>query len=216
MVFVNGSRFIFADMANHLSVNPAFLFFLLLITGCAIHKDPYQTKLKLLQKGKLKDDTSHIYQLPFENKRSKLMVQGYFSSFSHRNRAALDFKMKRGTAICAAREGIVVRVKEDGNKGGWNKQYRQYGNVIVIQHQDGSRAGYWHLQHNGAAVNVGDTVKQGHIIGFSGKTGYTLFPHLHFLVWNSNSANWQQVATRFQTANGIKFLRPFRNYKRFD
>ena len=216
MAIVKESWFNFADMSKHLSVNPAFLFFLLLITGCAIHKDPYETKLKLLQKGKLKDDTSYIYQLPFKNNTGKLIVQGYFSRFSHRNRAALDFKMKRGTSIFAARGGVVVRIKEDGNKGGWNNKYRPYGNMIVIQHEDGSRAGYWHLQLNGAIVNTGDTVQQGQKIGLSGKTGYTLFPHLHFLVWNSSNGNWQQVATRFQTSKGTTFLRPFRRYKRTD
>ncbi len=216
MAFVKESWFNFADMSKHLSVNPAFLIFLLLITGCAIHKDPYQTKIKLLQKGKLKDDTSYIYQLPFKNKTGKLIVQGYFSSFSHRNRAALDFNMKRGTSIFAARGGVVVRVKEDGNKGGWNRKYRPVGNMIVIQHNDGSRAGYWHLQYNGASVHIGDTVQQGQEIALSGKTGYTLFPHLHFLVWNFSNGNWHQVATRFQTSKGIKFLRPFRRYKRID
>ena len=118
MVFVKESWFNFADMSKHRFINPAFFFALLLVTGCAIHKDPYQTKLKLLQKGKLKDDTSYVYQLPFKKNTDKLIVQGYFSSFSHRNRAALDFKMKRGTSIFAARGGIVIRVKEDGNKGG--------------------------------------------------------------------------------------------------
>lgn len=216
MAFVKESWFNFADMSQHLSVNPAFLLFLLLLTGCAIHKDPYETKLKLLQKGKLKDDTSYVYQLPFKNNTGQLIVQGYFSSFSHKNRAALDFKMNRGTSIAAARGGVVVRVKEDGNKGGWNRKYRPYGNMIVIQHKDGSRAGYWHLQYNGAIANIGDTVEQGQEIGLSGKTGYTLFPHLHFLVWNSRNGDWQQVATRFQTSKGIKFLRPFRKYKRTD
>lgn len=216
MVFVKESWFNFVDMSKHRFINPAFFFALLLVTGCAIHKDPYQTKLKLLQKGKLKDDTSYVYQLPFKKNTDKLIVQGYFSSFSHRNRAALDFKMKRGTSIFAARGGIVIRVKEDGNKGGWNRKYRPYGNMIVIQHADGSRAGYWHLQYNGAIANIGDTVQQGQEIGLSGKTGYTLFPHLHFLVWNSRNGNWQQVATRFQTSKGIKFLRPFRRYRRID
>jgi len=216
MAIVKERWFNFTDMSKHLFVHPAFLLFLLLITGCAIHKDPYQTKIKLLQKGKLKDDTSYIYQLPFKNNTGKLIVQGYFSSFSHKNRAALDFKMKRGTSIFAARGGVVVRVKEDGNKGGWNRKYRPDGNMIVIQHEDGSRAGYWHLQYNGAAVHIGDTVQQGQEIGLSGKTGYTIFPHLHFLVWNSSNGNWQQVATRFQTSKGINFLRPFRRYKRTD
>jgi Peptidase family M23 len=66
--------------------------------------------------------------------------------------------------------------KEGGDQGGWNKKYRPYGNNIVIQHPDGTRAGYWHLQHNGAWVSVGDTVRKGQAIGLSGKTGYAALP----------------------------------------
>jgi murein DD-endopeptidase MepM/ murein hydrolase activator NlpD len=183
------------------------------VCGCAVSNNPQRVQLRQLQKGIIKDDTSFIYHLPFEKDKKHLLVQGYFSRFSHKNRAALDFKMKRGTTVCAAREGIVVRVKKDGNKGGWNKKYRPFGNVIVIQHADGSRAGYWHLQFNSALVNVGDTVKQGQPIGLSGKTGYTLFPHLHFIACRFDSnGQWQQVGTRFQTSKGIKYLRPMRWY----
>ena len=105
---------------------------------------------------------------------------------------------------------MVVRVKEDGDRGGWNKKYRPYGNNIVIQHDDGSRAGYWHLQEDGALVNVGDSVKKGQVIALSGKTGYAAFPHLHFLVWTYNNGDWQQIATRFQTSKGIKYLKPIK------
>jgi len=154
-----------------------------------------------------------VYSLPFESDKSHLIVQGYFGVFSHKERAALDFKMKRGTHILAARDGVVTRVKEDGSKGGWNKKYRSQGNNIVIQHSDNSRSGYWHLQKDGALVKVGDTVRQGQIIGLSGKTGYAAMPHLHFIVWKSDSHGWQQVATRFQTSKGIKYLRPWKWYK---
>ncbi|MFT3844048.1 MAG: M23 family metallopeptidase [Lacibacter sp.] len=167
-----------------------------------------------LQKGKIKDDTSFVYTLPYELNTKHRLVQGYFSHFSHKNRAALDFKMKRGTVICAARGGVVVRVKQDGKTGGLNKKYRPEGNMVIIQHNDGSRAGYWHLKQNGAMVNAGDTVVQGQPIAYSGKTGYTAFPHLHFLVWRSSQSGWQQVATRFLTVKGIKYLRPFKVYKR--
>lgn len=181
--------------------------------SCAVSNNPQRSQVRKLQKGIIKEDTSFVYTLPFEKDNKHLLVQGYFSHFSHKERAALDFKMKRGTAVCAARDGVVVRVKEDGDKGGWNKKYRPFGNVIVIQHTDGSRAGYWHLQYNGAWVNVGDTVKQGQVIGLSGKTGYTLFPHLHFIVWRFNNNQWLQVATRFKTSKGIRYLRPLRKYR---
>lgn len=182
--------------------------------SCSVSKNPLRKQVKLLQRGIIKDDTSFVYQLPYEIKRSHLLVQGYFGVFSHKERAALDFKMKRGTQIVAARDGIVIRVKEDGSKGGISKKYRSQGNNIVIQHSDNSRSGYWHLQKDGALVKVGDTVKQGQVIGLSGKTGYAAIPHLHFIVWKSSAGNWQQVPTRFQTSKGIKYLRPWRWYKR--
>jgi len=180
--------------------------------SCAVSNNPLRKEIKLLQKGKLKDDTSYVYGLPYESGTSHRIIQGYFGPFSHQERAALDFKMPRGTNILAIREGVVVRVKEDGDRGGWNKKYRPYGNNIVIQHPDGTRAGYWHLQFNGALVNVGDTVQKGQVIALSGKTGYTATPHLHLLVWRSDKGNWQQIATRFQTSKGVKYLRGWKKY----
>ena len=186
-----------------------------LLTSCSVSKNPLRKQVKLLQKEIIRDDTSYVYALPFDEEKTFRVIQGYFSHFTHKERAALDFNMKRGTRITAAREGIVVRVKKNGTKGGFNKKYRPDGNNIVIQHADGSRAGYWHLQHNGALVNVGDTVKKGQVIALSGKTGYAAVPHLHFLVWRFDvKGQWQQVATRFQTSKGIKFLRSWKKYKR--
>lgn len=181
--------------------------------GCSVSKNPLRKQVKLLQKGIIKDDTSYVYALPYEEGKTFRVIQGYFSRFTHKERAALDFNMKRGTKITAAREGIVVRAKEDGTLGGLKSKFRSHGNNIVIQHADGSRAGYWHLQHNGALVNVGDTVKKGQVIALSGKTGFALSPHLHFLVWTNKNGNWQQVPTRFQTSTGIKYLRSWGKYK---
>jgi murein DD-endopeptidase MepM/ murein hydrolase activator NlpD len=187
---------------------------MLVLTGCSVSKNPLRKQIKLLQKGIIKDDTSYVYALPYEAGKSFRVIQGYFSHFTHKERAALDFNMKRGTKITAARSGVVVRVKEDGTLGGLKKKYRSHGNNIVIQHEDGSRAGYWHLQHDGALVNVGDTVKQGQVIALSGKTGYAWVPHLHFLVWTYKDGKWNQVPTRFQTTKVIKYLRVCKKYKR--
>lgn len=191
-----------------------FFLSVLIVSGCYVSKNPMRKEIKLLQKGIIKDDTSYVYALPFEEGKSYYMVQGYFSSFTHKERAALDFKMKRGSTICAARDGVVVRIKEDGDRGGLKRKLRAYGNYVIIQHADSSRAGYWHIQKDGALVNVGDSVKKGQPIALSGKTGYSAIPHLHFLVWSTdNRRQWRQVATRFKTSKGIKYLRPLRKYK---
>jgi len=207
------------NAALRLSMKPLFfnitiLFICCFFASCAVSNNPLRKEVKQLRKGIIKDDTSFVYSLPFENGDSHLLVQGYFGIFSHKERAALDFKMKRGTKIVAVRDGVVIRVKEDGSKGGWSSKYRSQGNSIVIQHSDNSRSGYWHLQKDGALVNIGDSVKQGQVIALSGKTGYAALPHLHFIVWSNDSrGRWKQVATRFQTSKGIKYLRPWKWYR---
>ena len=189
-------------------------FTLCMLAGCVPGVNVQRSELKLLQKGKIKDDSSYVYKLPYEEGKSHLLVQGYYSRYTHKNRAALDFKMKKGTKVCAARGGIVVRLKEDGNKGGSNVKYRPFGNFVIIQHEDSSRTGYWHLQMNGVLVNLGDTVKEGQVIALSGKTGYTYFPHLHFVSWRyDKKGHWTQIGNRFKSKKGIRYLRPFRFYR---
>ncbi len=183
---------------------------ILFLASCTASRDPESRRAKLLQQGRIKDDTSWLYSLPYEKGTSHLLVQGYYSSFSHKNRAALDFKMKQETKILAARKGVVVRIEERNNKGGVKTKYRKYANLVVIAHEDGTRAGYWHIYQNGVLVNIGDTVKQGQVIALSGKTGFALFPHLHFLVWSNINGNWQQVPTRFITSKGPRYLKPLR------
>lgn len=188
----------------------------LLASSCSVSNNPLRKEVKLLQKGVIKDDTSYVYDLPYKPGKKYRVIQGYFSRYTHKERAALDFNLRRGDSISAAREGIVTRVKEDGNRGGLNRKYRSHGNNLIIQHADGSRAGYWHLQHNGALVNLGDTVKKGQVIALAGKTGYAFVPHLHFLVWKFEKGQWQQIPTRFKTSKGSVYLRAWKKYRKKD
>ena len=204
---------------NFTAMKNRFLFLFISVpivfASCTVSRNPERTAIRNLEYGRVEEDTSFVYHLPYAENTSHLLVQGYLSRFSHKERAALDFKMKRGTPVYAARGGVIIRAKQDGNRGGWNKKYRPDGNVVVIQHEDGSKAGYWHLQHNSLLVKVGDTVKQDQQIALSGKTGYALFPHLHFIVWrNDIKGKWNQVATRFKTRSGDKYLRPGKSYKK--
>ena len=57
-------------------------------------------------------------------------------------------------------------------------------------------------------VNVGHTIKQGQLIGYSVNTGYTAFPHFQVQDKKGND-----IATRFNTKKGIIYLRPRKWYK---
>lgn len=139
-----------------------------------------------------------------------MLIQGYQSAFSHKGEYALDFKMKKGSKVCAARSGIVVAIREDSDQGGLKPEMLSEGNYVMIVHDDGTEAHYWHLCKNGALVQVGDTVTQGQEIALSGNTGYSAFPHLHFEVVQNDRG---QIPTRFVTNKGIKYLRPGRWHK---
>ena len=141
-------------------------------------------------------------------------MQGYESIFSHRGEKALDFKVKKGTTICAARDGVVEATRKDSDKGGLKPENLSDGNYVSIRHEDGSIAMYWHFKKEGVLVNTGDTVKTGQPIGLSGNTGYSAFPHLHFEVQGyDESGNYKQLATRFYTQKGVIYLRPGRFYR---
>lgn len=163
-----------------------------------------------LKSGRKKDDSSYIYWLPYREGTRYLLVQAANSKMSHTAELSYDFKMKTGSSVCAARPGVVIRARGNSNKGGLKEENLADGNYIVIQHIDGSIANYWHLQQNGVYVKVGDTVEQGQVIGASGNTGYTAFPHLHFQVVDYSG---KQILVRFQTKKGILYLRPGNWYK---
>jgi murein DD-endopeptidase MepM/ murein hydrolase activator NlpD len=163
-----------------------------------------------LKGGRIKPDNSYIYYLPFAEGSRCLLIQAYNSRMSHKKELSLDFKLKKGSRVCAARDGVVTATKDDSNAGGLKEEYLSQGNHIIITHNDGSFAMYWHLQKDGVLVKTGDTVKQGQHIGYSGNTGYTAFPHLHFQVQDKFG---NDIATRFLTHKGIIYLRPGKWYK---
>ncbi|NJL14470.1 MAG: DUF1987 family protein [Microscillaceae bacterium] len=122
------------------------------------------------------------YQLPYPSGLRYFVLQGYNGAYSHRRQFALDFKMPEGSAVAAAREGVVIFVKQDSNQGGKNPKFANDANKIIIHHPDGTFAEYWHLQFQGSLVREGDRVNAGQIIGRSGNTGWSTTPHLHFVV----------------------------------
>jgi murein DD-endopeptidase MepM/ murein hydrolase activator NlpD len=170
--------------------------------------------IRELKDGKFKEDKSYIYDLPFQPKKKVFLIQAYDSKFSHKDELALDFKVKNGTKICAARDGVVISARGDSDKGGLKDENLSDGNYISVRHSDGSVAHYWHLQKDGVRVAIGDSVTTGQWIGLSGNTGYSAFPHLHFEVQGYDAAgNYKQLPTRFNTNKGVMYLRPGKFYK---
>lgn len=131
-----------------------------------------------------KHDDNYIYRLPFAAGTNVRVSQGYNGGLSHMGLStyAVDFSVAIGTPVYAAREGEVVGVEVGNDLGGPYPEFRPYMNYVNIRHTDGTLGNYYHLKQGGSVVKIGDVVKKGQLIAYSGNTGYTTAPHLHFSV----------------------------------
>jgi murein DD-endopeptidase MepM/ murein hydrolase activator NlpD len=111
-----------------------------------------------------------------------VVTQGYGStSFAKRsgyyagnNHGGVDIGAARGTAIVAAKSGVVTM----------SQWYFGYGNLVEIKHNDGTFTRYGHNTSN--SVSKGQKVVQGQVIAKLGSTGRSTGPHLHFEIRNSS------------------------------
>ncbi|MEO1694545.1 MAG: M23 family metallopeptidase [Pseudomonadota bacterium] len=148
----------------------------------------------------------HVYLLPFAAGERYLVSQSCNGTFSHvgRSRYAIDFAMREGTPVHAARSGKVVAVKSNSQRGGPKRSFAAAGNYIAIEHADRTVAYYYHLQFRGVRVRAGDRVSAGDHIGYSGNTGFSRGPHLHFAVQKPTGdlRTTLSIKVRFATDRG--------------
>ncbi len=104
---------------------------------------------------------------------SRTVSSGYGYRWGSMHRG-IDISAPAGTAIYASRSGVVV-VSMMGYSG---SGFGGYGNVIMIQHDDGTYTMYAHCASR--YVSVGETVQQGQVIAGVGSTGNSTGNHLHF------------------------------------
>ncbi len=97
-------------------------------------------------------------------------ISDYFGGY--RNHKGLDIAAPYGTPIYAAESGTVTETST-----GWNGGY---GVAVEIVHDDGNVTYYAHM--SSIAINYGDYVVKGQLIGYVGSTGSSTGNHLHFEV----------------------------------
>ncbi len=98
-----------------------------------------------------------------------------------RTHRGVDIGVGVGSPVKAAADGVVIRVEQNVGDA---------GNIVVVQHADGTTAHYFHLQ--GFNVKPGQKVKANDVVGKSGGekgapgAGNSQGPHLHFEVRDKN------------------------------
>lgn len=101
----------------------------------------------------------------------------------HRKHAGIDIFARRGTAVVAAAEGLVVRIGTTDRLG---------GKTVWVAGKPSTLYYYAHLDHFASDLGVGAHVDRGDLIGFVGNTGNARStpPHLHFGVYPAARAFW--------------------------
>jgi len=82
----------------------------------------------------------------------------------------VDFRADVGTELFATGDGVVKYASRNGN----------YGNLLVIDHGFGFETRFAHLSGFAEDIRVGTEVTRGQLVAYSGNTGLTNGPHLHY------------------------------------
>lgn len=91
----------------------------------------------------------------------------------------VDLTAKRGTPVYATRGGKIVTAE---------RNHKTLGNYIIINHVDGYKSLYAHLDSIADGIKYGARVYNGQPIGEVGSTGRSTGPHLHFAIYYNNEA----------------------------
>ncbi len=161
---------------------------------------------------------SFAAKLPYENKQSFVVTQGYDSppTHIHKDAYAADFTQDGcntyGKNILAAAPGKAWIVEEAGYNGG-------YGTEILVAGDGNIVSRYAHLIQGSIAVNDGDAVKTGAVLGKLGDTGLVMGTacaehpgaHLHFAMYDKN-ADGSFSAHNFEPISGYTGIKEEARY----
>lgn len=108
-------------------------------------------------------------------------------AYNGKGHNGIDFGVPSGTKVNAALAGTVTGT---GNTDAISGCY-SYGKWVLIKHGNGLSTLYGHL--SSISVSTGEAVATGQGIGYSGNTGYSTGPHLHFTVYASAGVSIQRL-----------------------
>ncbi len=146
------------------------------------------------------------YSLPYADQEFKV-IKGDDGA---RDENAVNWAMPAGTTVCAAREGVVVGIRQDldDSKDDKNKDV----NYVVVKHEDNSFAEYTHLKKSSLLVALNKKVKANEPLALSG-AGSSSNPHLHFAVYYTIDGKTRKtIPVQFVTKTGNATLKAGSSY----
>ncbi len=148
-------------------------------------------------------DETPAFHLPVSGKWT--ITQGFNGDETHQDlwSHALDFEVTDDTGqtwknegnqltdyyawnmpVFAPADGVVTKVINsiDDNRIGQVNTKNNWGNTIIIWHYGSVYSSMSHLAKDSICVAEGDTIQKGKVVGKTGNSGRSPFPHLHFQV----------------------------------
>jgi murein DD-endopeptidase MepM/ murein hydrolase activator NlpD len=143
----------------------------------------------------------HHYRLPWSEGLTYMFLHAPGGRanphFLKSNLHAVDIGMPEGTAVLAARDGVVEAVEDGQGRGTEEDPATFEGNFVRVRHADDTCATYAHLERAGVLVRAGENVHAGQLLGYSGTSGDVDRAQLHFgvsrLVQNK-AGRWEEVS----------------------
>jgi murein DD-endopeptidase MepM/ murein hydrolase activator NlpD len=147
-----------------------------------------------------------IVDVPFPKNEAYIVSQGFNGATTHLTEDstyAIDIAMPERSMVHAARDGVVMDVEEDFNKGGTDyEKFIDKANHVRVLHDDGTMALYAHLALASVIVRPGARVRAGQAIARSGNTGLSSGPHLHFAIQQNVGMKIVSIPFEFRLNNG--------------
>jgi murein DD-endopeptidase MepM/ murein hydrolase activator NlpD len=129
------------------------------------------SQAQIIAEGTKRRISTGDYIVPAVGKLSSGFGRRQSSGIASTNHKGIDIANKTGTPIVASDGGTVVFA-------GSGTPYNGYGQLVVIEHENGDLTFYGHLSK--ILVEEGNIVYRGDEIGKMGNTGNSTGPHLHF------------------------------------
>jgi len=134
---------------------------------------------------------------------SKLNAQVY----NGKGHPGVDLRASSWTKVKSAGAGIVKGV---GDTDTTPPKCYSYGKWILIEHDNGLSTLYAHLSL--IKVSAGQVVNTGDLIGYSGNTGYSTGPHLHFSVYATSGVQIEQFTKSINCKDKYIPIAPYNAY----
>ena len=158
---------------------------------------------------KAKHQPDRPYLLPLPPEKQFRISQAFLGSSTHASHVqseyAVDFPMPVGTAIIAARSGVVMDVATDFFEGGVSEEMLEQANFVRVLHDDGTMAVYAHLELETVRYPIGKRIERGQVLAFSGNTGFSTGPHLHFVIQKNFGMELRSIPFEFEGVGGSSF-----------